>query len=838
MYGLGTTFGTAGTDRMQIGVTPTTGLRTYAFRGTINAAGGGGLGRFLDAEPNTSNTEAWFREASSNRIIYNRTHTSQNGAWSCPCPADVSGEHTYSISVDGSGTAAPTMYFDGISNTVTVGTAPSGSSTSNTAPIYLGNRSPDWGRGFDGKMRGWAIWNAILTAQEHLDFHNGADPKSNTGWTSGTAPSGLVAYIPMETGNVDPDGVIVSVTGAKLIGPAVASGGTGTGVGTGTGGTATGASTATTLISPEDRGNIWLAQSSITNATSVSPTVLMSPRRQVNEQKNYSGTDDTIAKGYFFYGATAGVNGKTPTYKMKFWSSSTHSEAAELFKWHYVTPLDATYKPVWSYDGRNWNYFDHCGWNADGLYLDFYNDAPFTQDMVYIASAFPWQTDKTAEWISTLIALGSPYLLQPPSALAYGGDPYQIGLTTARQNELGETIAPVKVYALRISSGGLDPNGHQKAEVVLCSGTHAGEDLGNWCLKGATEFLLTEHPKAILARAWCNFTIPPVNDSSGRRGGHRRSHFDSAKLTADGNRYWGLGTLANTNMIVSALLLDTGGHFAASFDFHAGHATPGYYDAQVQTSNDTWHAAIQTYIPSITRYLGDIANSMMGWAENTIGAKICITPEYNSDTTHTIAEVEAFGANHMKALADVAATNYLYTATPGVASGGTGVSVGSGFGGDAVGVTNATATGGTGAGAGSGSGGNASGASGTPGTASGGTGTGTGLGTGGNASGVTNAIATGGTETGTGSGSGGDAAGIVAGSATASGGIGSGVGLGSGGSASAVANAAANGGTGTSTGSGRGGTAHGVDSQAPEVKNTITAWSRLHARVVGQSKLI
>ncbi|HLP71136.1 MAG TPA: hypothetical protein VK181_26800, partial [Rhizobium sp.] len=470
-YGLGTTFGTAGTDRLQLAITPTTGLRTYIARIAINASGGGGLGRFLDAEPGTSNTEAWFREASSNRIIYNRAHASVNGAWSCPCPADVSGEHVYGISIDGSGTASPTMFFDGVSQTVTVGTAPVGGAQTNTAPIFLGNRSPDWGRGLDGKYIWFAAWNNVLTSQEHLDYYNGADPTSSTGWTSGAAPSGFIGVIPMLPGNVDPYGLIVSVTGAKLLGPAVAtggtgtstgsgtggsatgtssgsnavaSGGTGTSTGSGTGGTATGASTSTTLISPEDRGNIWLAQSSITNATSTTPTVTMSPRRQVNEQKTNSGTDDAVAKGYFFYGATPGVNGKTPTYKMKFWSSSSHSEATELFKWHYVTPLDSTYRPVWSYDARTWNYFDNCQWNADGLYLDFWNNAAFTSDTVYIASAFPWQTDKTAEWITSLIALSSPYLSQPPSAVAFGGDPYQIGLTTARTNELGEAIAPCK----------------------------------------------------------------------------------------------------------------------------------------------------------------------------------------------------------------------------------------------------------------------------------------------------------------------------------------------------------------------------------------------------------
>lgn len=704
-YGFGTTLGTAATDRIQLSVTPTTGVRTYAFVGAINGPGGGtnGLGRFLDAEPNTSNTEAWFREASSNRIIYNRAHTSVNGAWSCPVQSNVSAEHTYGISVDGGGTASPTMYFDGVSQTVTVGAAPSGSATDNTAPIFLGNRSPDFGRGYDGTQRRWAIWNSILSAQEHLDFHNGADPRYDAGWTSGTRPANLVFYGPFETGTANDQGVTVTVTGAKLIAASQSATVTLTGqaysvsqgsmtptVGSNvsvtltgqsysiTAGTITPSLATTTLTSPVDRGNISLSESSITNATSATPTVTMMPRRWVNEQKTNSGTADNVAKSYFFYGATPGVANKTPLYKMKFWSSSSHSEATELFKWHYVTPLDATYRPVWSYDARNWNYFDNCAWNADGLYLDFYNNAAFTSDTVYFASAFPWQTDKTAEWITSLIALNSPYLTQPASALAYGGDPYQIGLTTARQNELGETIAACKVYALRVSSGGLDPNGHPKREIVCCAGTHAGEDLGNWCLKGALEFLLSSDTKAVLARQWCNFTFYPMNDSSGRRGGHRRSHFDPALLTADGNRYWGLNTLAETNQIVAAIMADTGGSFAASFDFHAGHATPAYYDVQSQTSNDTWHAAIQTYIPSIVRYVGDIANSMMGWAENTIGAKIAVTPEYNSDTTHTIAEVEANGAAYMKAIADVAATNYLYSASQSISLAGQTVSVSQG----------------------------------------------------------------------------------------------------------------------------------------------------------------
>ena len=90
-----------------------------------------------------------------------------------------------------------------------------------------------------------------------------------------------------------------------------------------------------------------------------------------------------------------------------------------------------------------------------------------------------------------------------------------------RVNELSEAIDSCNLYAFKISSGsGIAPNGKPKRKVILSAGNHAGEDPGNWALKGCVEFLIGTDDKAVTARQWLDFYVYPMLIPAGRRGGH------------------------------------------------------------------------------------------------------------------------------------------------------------------------------------------------------------------------------------------------------------------------------------------------------------------------------
>lgn len=653
-YGFGSTFGTGSTDKIQTTIPSPTGARTYFIRFLRNGGGGGNLGRFFEAHNGTVN-ELWDWNVTNNRIDYFRAYSGASQAmWWVSLP--TSGVWTsIALTKDFATTTAPLMYIDGSSVTVTTATAASGTPTAITSGICLGNRPTDNARHWDGLLADFYVWNAVLTAGEIASLHAGADPTT-------IQDAQLIARIPMDTDALDREGnYTTTITGAQLVaGPRasadlassyeIAAPGT-TSVSADLSSSYTILAQTTTIASPADRGNIRLSTSDVQNQNTLTPNVRLKMRVMVNEQDG-----DPVAKQFFWYGQTNGVDDKTPTYQVQVWSSASHSASTELLKYLHVSPFTpGTYKPVWSYDARNWSYFDNCSWNADGLNLDFSNNSPFNQDTVYVATAFPWQESLTAEWIASL---SSPYLSEPPSAVAYAGDPYQFGVTSSRTNELSESIAACKLYSLRIGTAGNAPDGYPKRHVVLASGIHAGEDLGNFVLAGAVEFLLSEDTKAQTWRQWFTTTVYPMLQPSGRRGGHWRSDFDAALLTANSNRYWGLNTLATINAHEDAITLDTGDDFVALFDYHAGHIGAPYSNMHSNANVTTWTNALRVYRPGITINANNVPGSTATWAAAVMGADFGCTPEYNWGYTNTIAHAEAFGADTVKALSDIAAAGF------------------------------------------------------------------------------------------------------------------------------------------------------------------------------------
>lgn len=146
--------------------------RTYFIRFQADGTGGGGFGRFWDKDG------AAGGDLECNCFFDGSTITFQqafdggaNGVWTIPHTTTGS---AFSLTVvfDGSSSSNdPVMYIDGVSKTVTETTAPLGNRYSNAEGFSIGNRAWDQGRGWNGWLADFLMFDELLTASEAESLH-------------------------------------------------------------------------------------------------------------------------------------------------------------------------------------------------------------------------------------------------------------------------------------------------------------------------------------------------------------------------------------------------------------------------------------------------------------------------------------------------------------------------------------------------------------------------------------------------------------------------------------------------------------------------------------------
>lgn len=204
--GFGSTYGVSGTtDEIETSFTGNNTQRSYALWSFRAGTGGGGVGRMFEKPASND----WFGY-NSGVYRYARQWSSTTGAWTMALPT-LNEWHHLGISYNGSSTANdPLMYDNGSSVTVTELTAPSGSNLQNNSNAFLiGNRSLH-DAAWNGMLAEFAIWNAILTAQEFAVLAKGASPLM-------VRPQALVLYYPLlgpiqdliGSGTITPSGTAV-----------------------------------------------------------------------------------------------------------------------------------------------------------------------------------------------------------------------------------------------------------------------------------------------------------------------------------------------------------------------------------------------------------------------------------------------------------------------------------------------------------------------------------------------------------------------------------------------------------------------------------------------------
>lgn len=144
--------------------------RTYLIGAMINGGGGSSLGRIIDKLSGSANAENINLDFIGGKLNYNRYAATANGTWAIAKPA--SGVWFWLlISFDSSSTSnVPAIWLNGVRQTVSTTSSPSGAWVNNTDNYNIGNRASDGARNWDGLIGDVVAWDRILTDDEAVSI--------------------------------------------------------------------------------------------------------------------------------------------------------------------------------------------------------------------------------------------------------------------------------------------------------------------------------------------------------------------------------------------------------------------------------------------------------------------------------------------------------------------------------------------------------------------------------------------------------------------------------------------------------------------------------------------
>jgi hypothetical protein len=237
----------------------------------------------------------------------------------------------------------------------------------------------------------------------------------------------------------------------------------------------------------------------------------------------------------------------------------------------------AGHKFVYSYDQQNWSFFDNNQLVGGQNKFVFSNNAGFTQDNVYVAYGLPYPYQQTVDHTASIAT--SSWV----SPTASGDSSLVVGQSPGGTDDIGRAIAPHNLYGYKIG----DPAATgTKRKIVLASGVHANETVGNWTLEGLVDFLVSDDLRAAQLRRYADFYVYPMVNPDGRFAGNNRTTV--AVGDVDPNRAWNppsytepgdSSKIDEVATIGQAMLADTGGNVDYLADFHStvNHSIPYHY---------------------------------------------------------------------------------------------------------------------------------------------------------------------------------------------------------------------------------------------------------------------
>lgn len=256
----------------------------------------------------------------------------------------------------------------------------------------------------------------------------------------------------------------------------------------------------------------------------------------------------------WIYFRAAGVNGRLVTFEI---GDDFATGGSSL----------ANHRMMYSYDQLSWEFFDENSLTPADDKFTFRNELPFSQDTVYIAYGPPYPYERVAAYTATIAS--SPWVSPTES----GAGTLVVGQSPGGIDDIGRTITPKNLYGYKITDAAYDG---PKAKIVLLSGVHANETLGNFTLEGLVDFLLSDELSAAQLRRYAEFYVYPMANPDGRFAGYNRSTVQVDNI--DPNRAWNppsytepgdTSVLSDIRQIGQAMRLDTEQDIDYLIDFHS-----------------------------------------------------------------------------------------------------------------------------------------------------------------------------------------------------------------------------------------------------------------------------
>jgi hypothetical protein len=421
---------------------------------------------------------------------------------------------------------------------------------------------------------------------------------------------------------------------------------------------------ATSITRPVLYGDIDLALSSVSNATSASPLVTLFGDPEAN-QSIPNCWQNLCAN-------IAGVLGKVPQFSIANAHEWRNGAAAGL-----GLPQRG-WRPWWRVAGgvsTSWQRFD--GYTVSGTSVSFANAASFAVSAIEVAFFPVWNLPETNALIDSIYSSG--FGSEPPQAINYRSTRPTLPLGT--HNETAASLSPdgiavpvLPMRSARISSPAtLSPEGLPKRKAILLFNIHAQEASGGWVADRVLRLLLSTDTNAIWLRDRFVFDCYAVNNS-GLAGAASRGvveGWSGSGDLVDPNRSWPSqlappnGPSPEVNDVASAIVTDSGGKTDVLISYHSDALTSVNYGLAYYNSSWDTIAAIKAFkdalivLPEVITLavtldqMAEVSPGLyrdQGFGRHVLGAPLSWIQESSFATSDYLADSQAVATRQLLAL--------------------------------------------------------------------------------------------------------------------------------------------------------------------------------------------
>lgn len=413
------------------------------------------------------------------------------------------------------------------------------------------------------------------------------------------------------------------------------------------------AGTAITLVTDLDASNVSASLSTITDATSLTPTIRLEARPDAN--------NGNLPGWRHIYCAVENASGKSPIFQLN--RDDKQSTTTPITGW---IPMYTTTPE------------DHTSWvqapsrtliTGTPRLIQFQFSSPLPAGRVYISTHVMGGVSQMAALVQSLLTNYPTIASIPASANAsaiYNTSP-------AETDGTGRAVGGKPQYAVKLQFGGTTTDGNPKRKLVMGTHIHGAGEAASW---GAFRYMLdyimssTDSQAVALRANWDVYIYGPIMPNSLYGGAARFTWRDSL----DPNRAWvlsGDSVFQENTATRAAIELDTGGAADAFLVWHTwGGATSLFnYGACVDDQSPaTRHPAAQAFFDIGTTIFGQSPQSISAavnttgswWGRAKLGAPISFEAEVGQDAVTAPATQQFIGESWAKTLQAVDAAGLFH----------------------------------------------------------------------------------------------------------------------------------------------------------------------------------